>query len=135
MAADEIDGAVAFTTSPESGSTFPLVKTTVTVQSADKSGNKTSGGFVINVVDTVPPAIITAPKSLSLEAASKAGTVATFAGTATDLVDGAVTIVFSQASGSTFPIGMTTVSYYASDKSGNPITGSFQVRVGDVHSW
>lgn len=61
---------------------------------------------------------------MTREATSAAGAVATFgaATTATDLVDGAVSVVFSPASGSTFPLGATTVTVTAIDAAGNPST-------------
>ena len=54
----------------------------------------------------------------------------TYAATASDAVDGAVTPECSPASGSEFAIGRTTVSCTATDAHGNTsAAGSFSVRV------
>jgi hypothetical protein len=69
----------------------------------------------------MPPNVIT-------NATSTAGATVTFAATAADL-SGPTTITCSPASGSTFPIGTTTVGCQARDASGNVSTGSFTVSV------
>jgi len=52
-----------------------------------------------------------------------------FSASATDLVDGSVTVTCTPVSGSTFPFGTTTVSCSAKDKAGNSASGSFKVKV------
>ena len=81
--------------------------------------------------DTTAPAI-NAPADTTAEATSAAGAVVTFNATATDDTDGAVSVVASPASGSTFPIGLTTVDLSASDQAGNTATASFSVTVQDT---
>lgn len=56
-AVDDVDGAVAFTTSTASGSVFPLGSTKVTVTASDQSGNVATGSFLVKVVDTTAPVI------------------------------------------------------------------------------
>jgi hypothetical protein len=119
------------TYSLQPGSTFPIGVTTVTVTATDTRGNFTSGAFTVTVQDTTPPEL-TLPSDLVLEATSPAGAVATFAGTAVDLVDGNVPVVFAPASGSTFPLGVTTVAATATDAAGNTATGTFKVTVVDT---
>jgi len=53
----------------------------------------------------------------------------TFTPTATDNCSGAVTVVSTPASGSTFNVGTTTVNVTATDAAGNQTTGSFTVTV------
>jgi len=56
----------------------------------------------------------------------------TFAASAADAVDGSVTAACTPASGSTFPVGTSTVSCSATDAHGNTATGSFSVTVKDT---
>jgi hypothetical protein len=49
--------------------------------------------------------------------------------TASDLVDGSVTVVCSPESGSTFALGITTVTCSATDAAGNKASASFTVSV------
>jgi hypothetical protein len=53
----------------------------------------------------------------------------TFIATASDLVDGAIPALCTPPSGSTFPIGNTSVNCHATDAAGNTGNGSFTVTV------
>ncbi|CUR52691.1 exported protein of unknown function [Nitrosotalea devaniterrae] len=86
-------------------------------------------GF-INVVDpTVTPIIITVPSPIVVQSTSSSGTVVTYSVTAVDAVDGPITPVCTPTSGSTFPVGTTTVTCTASDAAGNSKTATFAVTV------
>lgn len=78
--------------------------------------------------DTAPPTL-TLPPALSVAATSVAGAVVTYAASAVDAVDGSVPISCLPVSGTTFPIGGTTVRCSASDRTGNTAFGSFVVSV------
>jgi hypothetical protein len=117
------DGGRPITCTPSSGSTFPLGATTV-VCSAGIS-------FTVTVVDTTPP-VLTLPSETTLAATSAAGAVGTFTATASDLVDGSVPVTCAPPSGSTFPLGTTTVVCSASDVHENEASGSFLVHVLDL---
>lgn len=130
-AADLVDGAVTVSSDHPSGSTFPLGTTKVTLTATDAAGNSSEASFNVIVEDTTPP-VITAPADITAEATSAAGAVVDYAATATDLVDGAVTVGTSAASGSTFPLGTTTVTLTATDAAGNTSTASFNVTVVDT---
>jgi hypothetical protein len=67
-----------------------------------------------------------------LEATGPSGAAATFTVSATDLVDGAVTPSCSSTSGSTFPLGITTVICTAIDSHSNGSSGSFTITVRDT---
>src|SRR5438270_490210 len=67
-AADIVDGAVAASCSPASGSIFPLGATTVTCSATDAHGNSSTKTFTVTVVDTTPPGS-TAPTNIVKEAA------------------------------------------------------------------
>jgi uncharacterized repeat protein (TIGR03803 family) len=126
---DNVDGPVAVTASPVSGSTFPVGNTTVTATAHDAANNVANGSFVVSVVDTTPP-ILTVPANQTIEATSAAGAVATFAATATDAVS-SVTFSYTMSSGSVFALGVNTIGVTATDASGNASTGTFTVNVVD----
>jgi HYR domain len=85
------------------------------------------GAFEL-VGDTAPP-VIDLPKSLAADATGPGGAVIDYSVAAIDAVDGRVAVACSPQSGSTFPIGDTTVDCTAQDASGNVASGSFQVHV------
>jgi hypothetical protein len=78
--------------------------------------------------DTTPP-VLTLPTSVTVDATTPGGAVVSYTATATDDVDGAVPVTCRPASGSTFPIGDTTVGCTASDSAGNEASGAFVVHV------
>jgi len=130
-ALDQVDGPVAVSCSPASGSTFALGTTTVNCSATDAAGNTGQGSFKVSVVDTTPP-LLAVPSAMTLEATGPSGAVATFAASASDLVDGSVAVVCVPASGSTFQLGDTTVACSATDAAGNPGHGYFMVTVVDT---
>ncbi|MDP3816249.1 PxKF domain-containing protein [Pseudomonas sp.] len=67
-----------------------------------------------------------------LEATNPAGAVATYTVTANDPEDGAIAATCTPASGSTFPLGSTTVGCEATDSDANLTSGSFTVTVVDT---
>jgi hypothetical protein len=80
--------------------------------------------------DTKPPVFSKVPGPITAYATSTAGAKVTYTKpTATDAVDGARTVTCDRASGSTFPVGKTTVTCSASDKSNNVATATFTVWV------
>ncbi|HWA86751.1 MAG TPA: HYR domain-containing protein [Opitutus sp.] len=129
VATDLVSGNVAVTASPASGSTFPLGTTTVSLTATDAHGNVANRSFTVTVADTTAP-VLTLPASQTLEAASAAGAIATFAASATDAVG--ATITYSAASGSSFPLGATTVNVTATDAAGNRSSGAFTITVRDT---
>lgn len=130
-AADAVDGPVAVTCTPASGSTFALGTTTVTCSAKDSRNNTTNGTLKVTVKDTTAPAL-TLPTTTVAEATSGGGTTVTYTASATDLVDGARPVSCDHASGSTFALGTTTVTCTASDTRNNTVTGTFAVTVGDT---
>ncbi|HEV7485060.1 MAG TPA: HYR domain-containing protein [Thermoanaerobaculia bacterium] len=131
-ATDNLDGPVPVVCSPASGTTFAIATTTVQCHATDAHNNTANGSFTITVRDTTPP-VVTVAANITKEATSAAGAVATFAApTATDLVDGSVAASCNRASGSTFPIGVTTVQCTAPDAHNNTGTASFTVNVRDT---
>jgi uncharacterized repeat protein (TIGR01451 family) len=114
--------------SPDSGSTFPKGTTTVTCTATDSGGASATCTFTVTVNDTEAP-MITCPPNQSATATSSAGAVVNYpAPTVSDNCPG-VTFVTTPPSGSTFPIGQTTVTATATDASGNQATCTFTVTV------
>ena len=122
---------VTVTTSPTSGSFFPVGTTTVTATATDAHGNTSTCTFTVTVNDTQAP-VITCPSNITTTSTTgTCGKAVTFAPTATDNCGGAVTITTSPASGSTFPVGTTTVTVTAKDAANNTSNCSFTVTVTD----
>jgi N-acetylneuraminic acid mutarotase len=118
---DAVDGDGVASCNPASGSTFPLGHTSVTCSAADAAGNHAGDSFFnVFVVDTTPP-VLTVPADISIVLATSTASsaVATFSASATDLVDNSPTVSCVPASGSTFPVGTTTVSCTATDHTAN----------------
>ena len=127
-ATDLVDGSVPVTCLPASGSTFPLGVNTVTCTATDAAGNPGSNSFTITVQDTTPP-VVTVPADITVKATSPSGAVVTFTASAADLVDGPVTVTCLPTSGSTFPIGTTTVICSATDSHNNSASKTFNITV------
>jgi xanthine/CO dehydrogenase XdhC/CoxF family maturation factor len=130
-AADAVDGDVAPTCVPASGSMFGFGTTPVQCTASDSASNPVTGSFTVTVTDTTAPAL-TLPATMTAAATSADGAVVTYDATATDAVEGVVAVACDPASGSTFVIGTTTVECSASDSLGNQSTGSFTVTVTDT---
>ena len=118
---------------PPSGSLFALGTTVVSCTATDAVGNTATGSFSVSVVDTVPP-VLTVPADLSL-GTSGDGIAATDPILAAFL-DGAIardtvdrSPVVTVDAPAFFPVGTTTVTFRATDASGNTTTKSAIVRV------
>jgi hypothetical protein len=117
------------TCTPPSGSFFPVGTTTVTCTS-------TSGPscmFDVTVVDIEPPAIA-CPANVVAVTPDPGGTTAVVTypdPTVSDNCPG-TTFVCTPPSGSTFPVGATTVTCTATDASGNTASCAFIVTVFNV---
>ena len=122
---------VTVTSSPASGSFFPVGTTTVTVTATDASGNVRTCQFTVRVNDTQVP-VITCPANIIVSnTTGQCGAIVNYAATATDNCPG-VTVALSPASGSFFPVGTTTVTATATDAAGNTATCTFTVKVNDT---
>ena len=115
------------------GSIFPVGETLQEFKVTDTSGNEARCSFVVVVVDNQNPTIV-CPSSISTTtSAGLCGRAVTYASpTATDNCGVNRTILVSgNSSGSVFGVGVTTVSYGATDVHGNTATCSFTVTVAD----
>jgi hypothetical protein len=125
-ALDNVSGSVRVNCDAESGVLYPIGTTTVRCVAVDWKGLVGSATFPIRVVDVTPPAL-TLPASQQLNATSPLGAVATFVATAVDV--GPLTPTCTPASGSTFAVGVNTVSCSATDAAGNTKSGTFTITV------
>lgn len=117
--------------STPSGSTFPVGVTTVTVTATNSCSTATCS-FTVTVKDVQPPTITCPANITTPSTAGACNKVVTYTmPTATDNCSG-TTVTASPASGSTFPIGTTTVTVTAKDASNNTTTCSFTVTVTDA---
>ena len=110
---------------------YPVGTTTVVWTATDANGNVTTKEQKVVVNDTTPPVLVEGPDQV-VEATSPDGATATFTVTASDLADTTPAVTCSSTSGSTFPLGTTTVTCTATDRNGNTATDSFTVKVQDT---
>jgi hypothetical protein len=125
-AVDDLDSSPTVFCSPASGSTFAPGVTVVNCTATDNFANTSFGSFTVTVV-TGPPTL-TLPADITVEATSGAGAVVTYTATA----DENATVVCTPASGSTFPLGTTTVHCSATNILNQTTTGTFHVTVVDT---
>lgn len=97
----------------------------------DGASNTASATQTITVIDNTPP-VINCPANITVNAIAGTCTApVSFTVTATDNCS-SPTIVTSAASGSSFPVGTTTVNATATDAAGNSSNCSFTVTVNDI---
>lgn len=123
-ATDETDGSVAVThNAPDS---FPMGVTTVTFSATDSAGKTGAATSTVTLAfQDVSAPVVTAPPPLNLVSNSKLGMAATSphiadflsSASATDETDNSVTITHDAPG--LFPIGITTVTFSATDSAGN----------------
>ncbi len=129
-------GSASLAVNPPSGSTFPIGTTTVTATATNNCTN-TYCGFTVTVVQSNCLITVNCPSNIVVTAFGPTNVF--FGGTASDSCGGLPGVIASPPSGSTFPIGTTTVTNTAYDANGtntcsftvtvnlatNPPTGSF----------
>jgi hypothetical protein len=130
-AADNCPG-VTLTSDSSPGASLPLGPTTVTYTATDAGGNTTTSSFVITVVDNEDPVITGVPANItqSTDAGLCTAVVTWTEPTAADNCPG-VTLNSDVAPGATFNLGTSTITYTATDGSGNTSSTTFSVTVID----
>ncbi len=118
------------------GTSFAVGVHAVTCTATDSSGNSTSVDFKVTIVDDDDPLLVV-PADITVQTdTGKATAAVLFTVSATDACDPSVAITCSTPSGEvrsgdSFPLGLTTVTCTARDRSGNEVSGSFRVLVVD----
>lgn len=127
-ASDLVDGTIAGSCLPASGSGFALGESTVTCTATDEHDNVGTTSFTVTVSDTTAPEL--SADDVTVAALTADGTRVEYTPSVTDLVDDDLVADCDPESGSLFaPESTTTVNCTASDLSGNTVSGSFEVRV------
>ncbi|MFN6117066.1 MAG: HYR domain-containing protein, partial [Flavobacteriales bacterium] len=131
---DNCPGAIMTQTAgPVSGSIFPLGTTVITYTATDAAGNVSTCSFNVNIIDATAPIVVNCPSNIALNSGASCSVPASWsAPSVTDNCAGAsIAQTAGPASGSSFPIGITTIVYTATDAGGNTSTCSFTVTVTD----
>ncbi|MCH8990736.1 MAG: HYR domain-containing protein, partial [Acidobacteria bacterium] len=130
QATDNCPG-VSVSAAPAPGSFFPVGETTVQIIAVDSAGNTDTCIFAVTVIDTEQP-VARCPGDTTITAEPGQCSVALlFQAEADDNCPGAA-IICSPPSGSSFPVGQTTVTCVATDAAGNQDSCTFIVTVQDV---
>jgi len=132
MASDNCPG-VSLSADHDSGESFTFGMTTVTFTAMDDNGNSSIGSFNVTIIDVEEPLISQMPISVTLDNdAGICSAVHLWADpVVTDNCAGAV-LSSDYLSGDSFELGTTTVTYTATDGSGNSSSLAFTVTVNDV---
>jgi uncharacterized repeat protein (TIGR01451 family) len=135
---DNCPGVVVTRTGVPSGNIFPVGTTTITYRATDRVGNYAEDTQTVTVVDNTPP-VVTPPANVTAytgAGATSCGTVVSDAtlgtASATDNCPGVGAVSRTGVpSGNNFPVGITTLTYSATDAHGNTGTAIQTVTVID----
>ncbi|MCK8524385.1 HYR domain-containing protein, partial [Aquimarina sp. D1M17] len=118
-----------------SGSTFPVGTTTNIFEITDSAGNSVSCSFEVTIIDAENPSIVNLPSDIIItNDLDDCGAIVSWAEpTSADNCSGSSIVQTSgNLNGTFFPVGDTTVTYTATDTSGNTFSDSFLVTVNDT---
>jgi gliding motility-associated-like protein len=119
--------SLKYSTTSQSGSVFSIGTTKVAITVVDLSGNSDKCEFNITIKSSAVPKFINVPSDITITGCSG---VATWTEPKAIGICQAV-ISSTKKPGETFPIGMTTVTYTATDLLGNTYTATFKVIVSE----
>jgi hypothetical protein len=126
---DEDGDPLEITQSPSGP--YHIGSTPVLLTVKDPKGAISQASAIVTVVDATPPQL-TCPAPISVSAPPGAcGALVSFSTDATDTCSPPVTVVSTQAPGSIFPVGTTTVATTATDAAGNTATCALPITVVD----
>ncbi len=119
----------SFTSDHLPGDVFPVGTTTVTCTAQDAAGNPATCSFTVTVQDTTPPVLI-CPSNFILgnDPGACSRSHVAYAAVAVDACSD-VTVGYSLAPDSNFPVGTTPVTVTATDAAGNQASCAFTVTV------
>ncbi|MDA9804373.1 HYR domain-containing protein, partial [Flavobacteriaceae bacterium] len=117
-----------------SSDTFPIGVTTITYTATDASSNTFSASFTVTVTDNENPTINNLPADITVNNGNGVceAAVTWVEPTSADNCTGStIAQTAGLANGATFPAGVTTITYTATDASSNTFSASFTVTVTD----
>jgi len=130
----DIVGVVLPITNNAPAAGFPAGATTVTISATDAAANIGTATTIITITgDTIPP-ILTPPTAANFAASSSAGLAANNGALAAHLANvtatdaGGIRSITNNAP-TIFPVGVTTVTYTATDNFGNTATASSNITI------
>ncbi len=126
-ATDTVDGAI--TPVSNAPAAFPIGVTTVTWTATDAAGNTATAQQLVTVQDTTPPTI-SAPAAVTADSTT-GQPIAVAIGTAM-ATDTFGPVAISNNAPAVFPIGITSVTWTATDANGNSATATQTVTVNDT---
>ena len=133
-ATDVVDNAPTVNCAPASGTAFPIGTTTVSCTASDHTGHSSQPKTfkVIVAPKNAKAPKVTAPANMIVEATGPSGAIVTFTATATDPVYGTtLPVTCLPASGSTFPLGATSVVCSAANDFGKSDSDTTKITVRD----
>lgn len=125
------DGASRIATTATATVTLAFGSHSLTLRATDaKDASATTTPQTVVVQDTAPPVFANVPADVTTAATSASGAIVSFTlPTATDAVDGPVTVTADPPSGSLFTLGTTVVNFTAKDSRNNTGRASFRITV------
>jgi hypothetical protein len=125
-------GSATLSQSPLAGTPADLGTHIVTVTATDGLGNVATCETTVTIEENVPPAIV-CPEALTVAASASCNyTGGIGAATATDNCSAPAAIAIASNAPAVFPLGTTTVTWTATDESGNVSSCQQQVTVADT---
>jgi len=129
---DDCDNNLTIEQTHSSGQSFERGTTQVTYTVTDDFGNTSTCSFNVIVEDVTAPTFTNCPADIQVVADNNCeASVSWNSPMATDNCDEQIQIVSSNAPGNDFPLGLTEVTYTATDLSGNSTSCTFNIIVED----
>jgi hypothetical protein len=119
----------------QSGTVFPVGNTTVTFTAKDGSNNTATCQFTVTIGadpcpgDATGPVITACPVAQTKVVAVGNSTTATWTAPSANDACGPVSLTSDYASGASFSVGITKVTYTATDRKGNKTTCAFNITI------
>src|SRR5439155_14532934 len=101
---------------------------TLTYTATDPSGNVGTASRTVYVEDTTAPSVVV-PANIMVYTTNASGTAVSYTVSASDACSGPITPICTPASGTTCPVGTSTVAVSATDGNGNTSNCTFTVTV------
>ena len=128
-AVDDVDGLLPVTIGGDTVNSNVLGTYNVSYSAVDRAGNLGTNSRIVNVIDTVPPVVTLNGDAINVVESSS--TYSELCATAEDAFDGTLPVIVSGDTVDTNTLGTYTISYAATDFSGNVGTATRLVNVID----